>query len=97
MALTTKNAAALAGGGTKERIMAKEEVKNYEVLVGFCIGDGVNVWPGDVIEMNEADARRAGTDVQPTDKKVGSAPKQPHRKDPVRNQDPKGIRNTDPK
>jgi hypothetical protein len=78
----------------------KEETGTYEVVSGFCIGDGENVWPGQVIELPESQGRRwmGRGYVEKTDKKVCPAPKPPHRKDGlIRHQDPKGVRNQDPK
>lgn len=56
---------------------------NYEVLTGFALEGGKSVFRGDVIELTHDEARvmLGHKDVQKTDKKVGKAPKQPHRKD----------------
>ncbi len=86
--------------------MAREQqapVKaRYEVVVGFCLGEGVNALPGDVVELTEFEARRYSDPdnpwITPTKKDVGPAKPDPnHRKVVVRNQDPKGLRNQDPK
>lgn len=103
MTLTTIGAAALVtGGGARENQVAKKEEQEkgkFEVLTGFCIGDGVNVWPGDVIELTPEAARRWGglELVVPTDKPVGPAKPNPnHRKAKIQNRDPKGLQNRDP-
>jgi len=102
MTVTTKGAAGFIPGGATEGAVADEKEpkpSNYEVLTGFCLGGARNVWPGDVIELSEADGRRfmGLMYVTPTDKKAGPAPKQKHRKDVIQNRDPQGIRNQDPK
>lgn len=103
MTLTTRSAASLVAGGAhqEEKAMVpkeKEEKKeNYEVVSGFCIGEGENVWPGQVIALTSTEARRHGEFIQPTDKPVGPPRKEPHRKDPVRNQSAGTTANRDPK
>ena len=71
----------------------KEEPKlSYKVLTGFCIGNAVNVWPGEVLELTESEARRwVGVGyIEKTDGKPSAAPA-------VRNQDPRGLKTQDPK
>ena len=51
MAVTTKDAAGFIAGGVPEGTMDEKETLagSYEVLTGFCIGAGKNVWAGEVI------------------------------------------------
>jgi hypothetical protein len=63
------------------------EKKTYEVLIGFCIGSGVDVYPGDEVELTDKEAQpfmRAGRlravesrDPEVQNRDPGQAPGQP--------------------
>jgi len=101
MPLTTTGAAGfIAGGPSEEKTMAQknEDKKRFKVVSGFCIGDGVNVFPGAVIELSEADGRKyVGMEyVISTDEPVGEAPiDKNHRK--LQTQGAGAVRNRDPR
>lgn len=99
MAVTTKDAAGFIAGGVPEGTMDEKETLagSYEVLTGFCIGAGKNVWAGEVIELTEPEARRLlghGWVRRAEAKPAAAAPKP---KGGLRDQDPKGIKSQDPK